>query len=194
MKNNVWKLPASLSIGGADYSIKTDFRDILKLIGVLSDPDLYPETKALVTLKYLFLDFESLPVELYPEAVDEAYKFIDVGEKEDTRKKRPTLMDWEQDAPLIIPAVNKVLGQEVRAMPYLHWWTFVGAYMNIDGEGLFSSVISIRSKKVKGKKLEKYEQEFYRDNKSLIDIKKKRSNEDQEALNELRRALGFKER
>ena len=50
-------------------------------------------------------------------------------------------MDWDQDAPLIVPAINKVLGGEVRAMPYLHWWTFVGAYMEI-GEGVFSSVLA----------------------------------------------------
>lgn len=192
--NNVWRLPASLSIGGAVYPIKTDFRDVLKLIGVLSDPDILPEAKGYVALKFMIENFDELPEEQYENALKQLYEFIDVGEKEESRRKKPALMNWDQDAPLIIPAVNKVLGQEVRAMPYLHWWTFVGAYMNIDGEGLFSSVISIRSKKAKGKKLEKYEQEFYRDNKSLIDIKKKRSNEDQEALNELRRALGFKER
>ena len=190
---NYWNLPASLSIGGADYSIKTDFRDVLKIISVITNPDYYPETKATVTLKYLINDFDSLPPEHYEEALETVYAFIDVGDKQDEKKKKPTLMDWEQDAPLIIPAVNKVLGQEVRTAPYLHWWTFVGAYMNIE-EGLFSSVISIRSKRAKGKKLDKHEQEFYRDNKRLIDIRQKESEEDREAKNELRRILGFKER
>ena len=29
-------------------------------------------------------------------------------------------MDWGEDAPIILPAVNRVLGQEVRAVEHLH--------------------------------------------------------------------------
>ena len=97
-------------------------------------------------------------------------------------------MDWDQDAPLIVPAINKVLGGEVRAMPYLHWWTFVGAYMEI-GEGVFSSALAIRQKKAKHKKLEKYEQEFYRENKSLIDIQPRLSAEEQAEIDRLNEML-----
>ena len=97
-------------------------------------------------------------------------------------------MDWEQDAPLIVPAVNKVLGGEIRSMPYLHWWTFLGAYMSI-GESLFSEVISIRRKKAKGKKLEKHEQEFYRDNKSLVNMKQRYSEEEQAEIDRLNEML-----
>lgn len=55
-------------------------------------------------------------------------------------------------------------------------------------DGLFSQVLYIRQKKTKGKKLEKWEMEFYRNNKELIDLKqtvKKRSAEEEAALNEL---------
>lgn len=193
MKNNVWSLPTSLTIGGVGYAIKTDFRDILKVLGVLSDPDAMTETKIIVMMKYLIEDFDSLPVDDYEEAINKIYEFIDCGERDDKKRNRPVLMDWEQDAPLIIPAVNKVLGQEIRAVPYLHWWTFVGAYMNIS-DGLFSSVVSIRVKKSKGKKLEKHEQEFYRENKSLIDIKRKETAEERAEKDALREMLGFKKR
>jgi len=63
-------------------------------------------------------------------------------------------------------------------LQYLHWWTFFSYYMEI-GEGLFSQVVSIRSKKAQHKKLEKYEQEFYRENKKLVDIRKPLSEEEQ---------------
>ena len=46
------------------------------------------------------------------------------------------------------------------------------------GEGLFSSVISIRNKKAKGEKLEKYERTFYRENKKLVDFEKRYSEEE----------------
>lgn len=61
---------------------------------------------------------------------------------------------------------------------YIHWWTFLG-YFNEIGEGLFSTVINIRQKKNKGKKFEKYEQDFYQNNKDLIDLKKKYAKEEQ---------------
>lgn len=72
-------------------------------------------------------------------------------------------------------------------MKYMHWWTFLGAYMEI-ADGLFSQVLYIRQKKAKGKKLEKWEMEFYKNNKKLIDLKqtvRKRSAEEEAALNEL---------
>ena len=39
------------------------------------------------------------------------------------------------------------------------------------GDGLLASVLHIRQKKVKHKKLEKWEQEFYNANKDLIDLR-----------------------
>ena len=93
-------------------------------------------------------------------------------------------MNWEQDAGLIIPAVNKVIGKEVRAIQYMHWWTFAGAYMEI-GESLFSQVLSIRQKKQKHQKLEKWEQEFYQKNRSMIDLKKRYSKEEKQKQKEL---------
>ena len=52
--------------------------------------------------------------------------------------------------------------------------------MEIDNKTLFSNILSIRIKKSKGKKLEKWEQEFYRENKSLIDLKRKLTAEEEE--------------
>lgn len=53
-----------------------------------------------------------------------------------------------------------------------------------DRRGAFSSVIGIRQKLSKGKKLEKYEQEFYRNHRNMIDLKRKLSAEEQRAENE----------
>lgn len=77
---------------------------------------------------------------LYQEACEKARWFLDLGEEKAEETQSPALMNWEQDAGLIIPAVNKVIGKEVRAIPYMHWWTFAGAYMEI-GESLFSPSI-----------------------------------------------------
>lgn len=185
---NVWNFPTSLNIGGIEYEIRTDYRVILDLLMALNDPELSDSDNKIsaymqsrVILEIMFPDCDNIPQEHIQEALDKVAEFIDMGIGDDSKK--PKTMDWEQDAPIIIPAINKVLNKEIRAEKYMHWWTFLGAYMEI-GEGLFSNVIHIRQKKAKRKKLEKWEQDFYKENKSLIDFqhKEKRSYKEKEML------------
>lgn len=194
---SAWDFPTSLNVGGVDYEIRTDYRVVLDLFAALSDPELtdldeqmtsYMQSQ--VIMQIMFPDCDNIPHEHWQEALNKVSEFIDMGITEDSKK--PKTMDWEQDAPILIPAVNKVLNCEIRAVEYMHWWTFLGAYMEI-GESLFSNVIHIRQKKATGKKLEKWEQDFYKENKSLIDFKQKdrRSSEEKE---ELRDYFGYKKK
>ena len=182
-----WDLPSSLSIGGEDFSIRTDFRAILDILAAYSDPDLEDDEKMLVCLSILYVDFEKIPQEHYEEAMKKAIEFIDMGQTPDD-KPSPRLMDWEHDAAVIIPEVNKNLGYEVRTSKETHWWTFLGAYMGI-GDGLYSNIINIRQKRSKGKKLEKYEQEYYRENKKLIDLPAHLTEEQQKASDDEKERL-----
>ena len=181
-------MPTSLVIGGVGFSIQTDFRKVLNMLSMLRDPELEADEKAAALLMLVYPDYQEIPRQRYQEAIDRAVEFIDMGIGGQNSPK-PTTMDWEQDAPIILPAVNRVMGQEVWAMPYLHWWTFLGAYMEI-GESLFSSVLNIRQKKSRHKKLEKYEQEFYRENRHLIDLHPA-SGGGGEELDRLRKQLGY---
>ena len=79
-------------------------------------------------------------------------------------------------------------GFETRASDYIHWWTFLG-YFNEVGEGLFTTVINIRNKLNKGKKLDKVEKEFYKENRTLIDLKTKYSAEQQAEIDRLNKLL-----
>ena len=185
---SAWEFPTSLNGGGVDYEIRTDYRAVLDLLTALADPELTdsdPQMTAYmqsrVILEIMFPDCDNIPTEHIQEALEKVSEFIDMGISDD--RKKPKTMDWERDAPILIPAINKVLNCEIRAQKYMHWWTFLGAYMEI-GESLFSNIIHIRQKQAKGKKLEKWEQEFYKENKSLIEFKNKsqRSDEEKEAL------------
>ena len=49
----------------------------------------------------------------------------------------------------------------MRALPYLHWWSFLSAFDAI-GDGTFATVVGLRDKLRRGKKLEPWELEFYR--------------------------------
>ena len=190
-----WKLPTSLNVGGTDCKIRTDYRVILDILAAMNDPDIFEpgmsqeemqQEKVMTMLQILYIDFDSMPPRDWKEAAEKACDFIDCGIKDDG-KPNPRTMDWEQDAPLIVPAINKSVKIDVRSVKYMHWWTFFGLYMEI-GESTFSTVVSIRDKKRRGKKLEKWEQEFYRNNKHLVDLKARRierSDEEKDALREL---------
>ena len=179
-----WRLPTRLEVGGKAYPIHSDYRDILDILHRLNDAS-EPEFIRWRVALALFYEGD-LPHSDYPEAMQKLADFLNCGQTL-PRSPAPPLLDWEQDAPLIAADINKAAGCEVRALPYLHWWTFMGAYMEIS-EGLFHEILQIRQKKMNGKKLEKWELEFYRKNKKLIDIqqqKTKRSAEEEAALKEL---------
>lgn len=189
----VRKLPTSLVIDGVGYSINTDFGDILNILTMFNDTGFDEEERSLACIDMFYRQGDTwgtdiIPSEHWQEALNKAVDFIDMGMKGDSHK--PSLMDWEQDFNVIVPAVNTALGYDVREKEYLHWWTFLAGYMEIR-ESLFSNIISIRSKKQKKQKLEKYEEEFYRENKSLVDMKKKSSYTD-EQKEELRALFGYK--
>lgn len=188
---SAYELPTSLNVRGVDYAIRSDFRAILDVLIALNDKDLDDNDKAIVLLQIVFVEWQKIPKDCMQEAINKAVKFIDCNCKSDG-KTRPKMVDWEQDSNLIIPAINKVAHTEIRAVEYLHWWTFFSYYMEI-GEGLFSNVISIRQKKAKGKKLEKWEQEFYRENKAIIDFERaEERNEEEKQL--LRDYFGYKKK
>ena len=182
----VWELPTSIVVGGIKYDIRTDFRAILDILKTFNDPEFENDEKWIVALTILYIDFDEMPPHDYEKAREKAIEFIDMGIKDDGKKK-PHTMDWEQDGAVIIPSVNRVLGREIRAMQYLHWWTFLGAYMEI-GESLFSQILNVRIKNAKGKKLDDWERDFYRENKNLIDLDVKYTEEElaeRERLNAL---------
>lgn len=172
-----WKLPTSLNIGGVVFRIRTDFRDILKIIKAFNDPELKDWMKIQCMIVILYPDYHLINDKNIMEAVMKGKEFIDYGKEKSSSLKT---MDWEQDAKLIISEINKnTKAQDIRMVEYMHWWTFLGYYMGI-GESLFSQIVNIRTKRQQGKKLEKWESEFYRRNKDLVDFKSAVSEEQRE--------------
>lgn len=169
-----WELPLTAKIGGIEYEIATDYRDILDIISRLqSDKD--NEIKSLVALNLFYENYDSIPPEYRQEAANYLSSFINCFEPIEA-KKSPKQIDWEQDYNIMSAEINKVAGQEVRLLPYLHWFTFIG-YFHTIGEGQLSTICSIRKKLRDKKKLDRWEQEFYKENKSKIDFRRKAETE-----------------
>ena len=163
-------LPTSLNVNGKAHPIRSDYRNILTIFTAFSDDSLTDEDKLYVCLKRLYTDFDKIPKSDYEAAYKAAFRFIECNQRGNGNS--PRVLDWEKDEQLIFPAVNKAAGMEVRALPYLHWWTFLGYFQSVDHDDLFSYVLGIRQKRAKGKKLEKWEREFYNSNKALCSLEK----------------------
>ena len=165
---NKTTLPTEVVIDGAAYKINQagNFEIVIDILKAFSDRQLDNQEKFYVALS-IFYNFQ-IP-DNYKKATEEMLFFIRRSQNMGT-DNRPVLMDWNQDFDLIADAVIPILGYDVRTPgKYTHWWTLLGAYYQI-GDSPFATVVSIRSKKQKRKRLTKEEQEFYSANKDMIEL------------------------
>lgn len=178
-----YDLPIKIKIDGKYWDIrnKCDYRVVLDCINALNDVELDDKSRIQCAL-FIFYENATEIVDVQT-AVLKMFNVIGYGETNSNQNK-PKLMDWEHDFRYVAPAISSELGYDVRTpKEYTHWWTFIGAYLNIDRECMFSTIVSIRNKRFKGKKLEKWEEEFYRNNKSMVDIPQQLTEEEQAELN-----------
>lgn len=183
-------LPETLPVGGEEYPIRTDYRNVLQVFEAFQDPDLFPEEKWIVAIYLMFERFSCADDVIFAvrdgfnleEAQKQILWFISAGQTEKKIAEAP-VYSWTQDEQIIFSAINKVAGLETRELEYLHWWTFLG-YFNEIGEGTFSFIVGIRHKLNKGKKLEKHEKEFLAQNKELVKLEKPKTKEEIEELEE----------
>lgn len=180
---NKHTLPKSVEIDGVECEIDSDFRNILHIFEILNDPDLLPQESAFISLEWFYVNTDyKRNIHL---ALKNMFDFISGGD--DSSKKqsggndKEKLYDWEYDFNIIIAPINRVLGYDVRGVEYLHWWTFMSAFMEI-GESTFSTYVSIRRKLSRGIKLEKYEEKIYREHTQEITLPKKYDKGTQELM------------
>lgn len=182
-----WTLPTRAVIEDRVYQIHSDYRDILELMRWLdgtADPALDQDERWYLAMRLFYPDFAAMPRQDWPAATDFLVYFLTAGRPEPA-PAAPRLMDWQQDAPLIAAGIQAATGRDVRALPYLHWWSFLSAFDAI-GDGTFATVVAIRDKLRRGKKLEGWELDFYRTHRAMVDL---RAAPDPEAEAEKRRLL-----
>lgn len=170
---NRWNslLPTSLEVNGNEYDIRSDYRDIREIMIALNDVELSDTERAEVVLTIFYPELEEMPTSDYQEAINKLMWFIRCGKEEKPDGKKPVkLIDWDKDFPVMVSPINHVLGKEIRAMDYLHWWTYKAAWDEISPDCLFAQVVKIRSKLAKNKPLDKSEKAWYRENRDLVDV------------------------
>lgn len=166
----MYSLPTSLLVDGIEYPIREqgDFRMVLDCFTALEDEELTKEERIIAGLIIFLEDINSVEDVYNLPDLEKVYKemirFFNCGQDDITGSNtHHRVLDWDKDSALICSAVNKVAGIEIRALAYLHWWTFMGYYMAV-GKSSLSTVVGIRYKIATRKKLEKYESDFKKDN------------------------------
>ena len=175
----MFDLPTSVTVSGCEYPIRTDFRVILEIFVMLDDPDLTDADKTEALLRIFYVNRP-------PDAKAALQAFTDFVDprhsQKGERKKQSPLIDWQQDFDLMVAPINHILGFECRAADYLHWRTFLAAYLEIPPESVFARVLRIREKLRTGKKLEKNERSWYNKNRDLVHLKPKFSKAEEELI------------
>lgn len=166
----MYNIPTEIQIDGQSYPIRDngDYRMVLDCFVALNDEELSTQEKIFASLIIFYEDMNSIEdlnkFEDIEEAVRQMYTFFNCGHPfDEDERKLPKVIDWEDDSQLICSAVNKIAGQEIRALPYLHWWTFMGYYLAI-GNSPLATIVGIRYKIIRNEKLEKYEKKFRDEN------------------------------
>ena len=136
-----WQLPTRLEVGEKTYPIHSDYRDILDILHRLNDAS-EPEFIRWRVALALFYEGD-LPRSDYPEAMQKLADFLNCGQ---------------------------TLPRSPAPPPYLHWWTFM-AWFNSIGDGQLATLLRVRSKLHHGQKLQPWEQDYYRKNKAMVDLR-----------------------
>ena len=165
----MFDLPIAITIGDKQFPIrnKGDYRMVLDCFATLNDMELDEKARTIACL-IIFYDGMNSADDLYvlgdiETAIKGMFSFFELNSQSIGAKAKHKLVDWEKDEQLIVSAINNTAKMEVRAVPYMHWWTFMGYYSSI-GECPLSTIIGIRDKIARGKKLEKYEKEYRKNN------------------------------
>ncbi len=176
-----FSLPDSVTVSDIEYSIRTDFRTILEIFMMLDDPDLTDADKTEALLRMFYVNRPEDP----KAAIQAFTDFVNPRQAAKSPATHSTrLIDWSQDFDLMVAPINHILGFECRAADYLHWRTFLAAYLEIPPESVFARVLRVREKLRTGKKLEKYERTWYSKNRDLVHLKPKYSRSEEEILKE----------
>lgn len=174
------RLPRSLEIGDKTYSIDSDFRTAITILQTFEDPDLTDSDKRYIGLGLLFED--DIPDEILPVAAAYMAWFLDGGDTpEGTGRDLGRMFSWTQDQRFILSATDKVLGVSSRSTDYLHWWDFLSAFEEIDGDSVFATVVHQRRKRKLGKQT-KEDREWWAENEHIAKLKEAESKEDKEAI------------
>ena len=74
-----WTLPKTVKVGGKEYKIETDYRDILSILFHLQNRNDTEAERIYIALALFYTDFGMIPKTHYREASEQMMSFIACG-------------------------------------------------------------------------------------------------------------------
>ena len=181
-------LPNSIKLREKEYSIRSDYRVGIRLMQMFEDPELTDSEKLFIAMRVIFKDAVISGIYLQ-EALEKTVWFLNGGDLNQTSSagSQRRLYSWNQDLRFIIAAVDKTVGFSVRGKAFFHWWDFLSAFSEV-GESSFSTIVSQRLLKQKGKQTES-DIEWWADNADIAELRVQRSREEQDAVDRFNKLL-----
>lgn len=120
------EFPNTIEIDGNKIKIVTDFREYIKLLDMLDDPELSGPEKI-----YFLSEYVLSPVNNMEAVIKELTKFVTMDdlnpkneENEEANVKPKKIFSFSYDYPYILSAFLSEYGIDLRSIKYLHWWKF----------------------------------------------------------------------
>lgn len=179
-------LPHSISVGGAEYPIHTDFRNWIKFELLMTDGGVLTTDKMVPAVRLCYIEGNPLPKNAYDMLAGMLWFFRcgksvrEDKEKEDdaTSSKRNTIYSFKHDAELIYSAFYSQYGIDL-TRANLHWWTFRALFRGLGEQEKITKIMEYRSadtSKIKDKEQKK----FYERMKRIYRLPDERSEEQKE--------------
>lgn len=160
-------LPTKIAVKDKIFDINYDYRTIIDIIKAFEDDNLTKTEKFYILIRRLYKD--EIPSEYYEEACMQAVKFIDLGKKENNSKESPRLYSFAKDGSYIYTGISQTHKIDLQETPNMHWWKFMGLFMDMKSECMFGELTYYRVRKSKGK-LTPEEIKKYKEIKDLVEL------------------------
>ena len=134
------RLPDKVEVDGRKYRIDLDFRNVLRMIEIMSREDLLSEARNYLALKCV--------MRRVPKNVGQAMTAVSAILFPKTKKKvdkGPKLTDYAQDADLIRAAFLQCYGINLWREK-LHWFEFTGLLAGLPEGSRYIDIVGIRAK------------------------------------------------
>lgn len=128
-------LPDSVIVNGKNVRVNLDFRNVLKMMDILSDESLTIEAKQ-------YLAGKCVCRHPRPGVVDAVKRLIMPEQPVEWHQR---ITDFEQDAEMIIAAFRQVYNIDL-LKDKLHWLEFSALLTNLPSGSKYTEVLNIRSK------------------------------------------------
>lgn len=181
-------LPTTVTVGGVEYPINTDFRTSILFEQMAVDIDIEDEEKWRYLLDYYY-DGIHVTNENIGGLIGEALKFYrcergqlqsnDESCKDSASSSSDKIYDFDYDDMYIYGAFLQQYGIDLQDIEYLHWWKFKAMFNSLKEDCKFCKILEYRSVDL-SQVQDDAQKEYYRKMKELYKLPTKVSIKEEE--------------